>query len=139
MKFSLEWLLNIKQNELSSIELELTTINSSIAHNQDMQESNKQAILKFKSQLYNCYETWYIFPTVRSIENLESVNAKLQKELTFLLKDKEMILNRYNNKHTEIKLLEKAKSNFLTKEKERIDKKEQAEIQELSLITRKEN
>lgn len=139
MKFSLEWLLNIKKNELSSIEVELTAINSSIAHNQDIQEHNKQSIVKFQSQLYNCCESWTISSTVRSIENLETVNSKLQEELKFLLKDKEMILNRYNKKHTEIKLLEKAKSNFLTKERERISKKEQAEIHELSLITRKEN
>lgn len=139
MKFSLEWLLNIRQNELSSIELELMSINSSISDNLAMQESNNNSISKFQSQLYDCCETWKISSVIRSIENLETVNFKLQEDLNFLLKDKEMILNRYNKKHTEIKLLEKSKSNFLTKEKERISKKEQAEIHELSLITRKEN
>lgn len=139
MKFSLEWLLKIRQNELNSIELELTTVNSSISNNLSMQESNKNAITKFQSQLYGCCESWKISSTVRSIENLEAVNSKLKEDLNFLLKDKEMILNRYNKKHIEIKLLEKAKSNFLTKENERISKKEQAEIHELSLIARKEN
>lgn len=139
MKFSLEWLLNIRKNELSSIELELVGINNKIAENTEKQDKNNELISKFNANLYSCTETWKVPSIIRSIENCENSNQKLKEELKYLLKEKEMILARYNQKNIEVKLLDKSKANFITKEKNRRSKKEEAEINELSLITRKEN
>lgn len=138
MKFSLEWLLNIRKNELNSIELELVEINTKISENTSSQEKNDLSISIFQRNLYTCTETWKIPSIIRSIESCEEANTLLQKELIYLMKDKEMIFNRYKQKHIEVKLLEKSKSNFITKEKIRISKKEEAEINQLSLIARKD-
>lgn len=139
MKFSLEWLLNIRKNELSSIELELVGINNKIAENTEKQNKNNDLISKFNANLYSCTETWKVPSLIRSIESCENSNQKLKEELKYLLKEKEMILARYNQKNIEVKLLGKSKENFITKEKNRQSKKEEAEINELSLIMRKEN
>lgn len=139
MKFSLEWLLNIRKNELSSIELELVGVNNKIAENNEAQDKNKDLISKFQNSLYTCTETWKVPSIIRAIENCEFTINKLEEELKYLLKEKEMVLVRYNQKNIEVKLLEKSKSNFITKEKIRKSKKEESEINELSLITRKEN
>lgn len=139
MKFSLEWLLNIRKNELSSIELELVGINNKIAENTEKQNKNNDLISKFNANLYSCTETWKVPSIIRSIESCENSNQKLKEELKYLLKEKEMILARYNQKNIEVKLLGKSKENFITKEKNRQSKKEEAEINELSLIMRKEN
>ena len=139
MKFSLEWLLNIRKNELSSIELELVGINNKIAENTEKQNKNNDLISKFNANLYSCTETWKVPSIIRSIESCENSNQKLKEELKYLLKEKEMILARYNQKNIEVKLLGKSKENFITKEKNRQSKKEEAETNELSLIMRKEN
>lgn len=138
MKYSLDWLLNIRKNELSSIEVELNSVNSAISDNLENQNNNNIAISKFQNQIYSCGKTWLIASLIRSVENLELSNIKLQDDLNYLIKDKEMILNRYNSKHIEIKLLEKSKSKFLASEQIRKNKKEQADLNELSLIIRKD-
>lgn len=139
MAFSLEWLLNIRRTELSSIEMELSSINNSISDNLDQQDSNNKSISNFQTQLYKSCEAWQICSLVRSIENLENLNLKLKDNLTYLTKDKEMILNRYNTKLVEIKLLEKSKSKFLAEEQLVKNKKELSYINELALLVGKEN
>ena len=138
MKFPLEWLINIRKNELSIIELELSSINNKINNNNTLREKNTNLISKYKLDLYSCAETWKLQSIIRSIENCENSNSKLEEELKYLIKDRDMILVRYNDKHVEIKLLEKAKEKFLIKEKEIRSKKEESEINELSLIIRKD-
>lgn len=138
MKFSLEWLLNIRRNELSSIEMELGAINSKIAEVNSFIDKKNNQILSHKKNIYVSEQTWKIQSSIMSIENCEAEIEKLSKELVYLNKDKEMILNRYNTKSIEVKMLEKSKDRFLEREKLVRSKKEEAEINELALISRKD-
>ena len=138
MKYSLDWLINIRKNELNSIEFELSKVNNKISENMEKQSDNDKLISNLKTSLYNCDVSWSVPSILRSIEEGENVEHKLNEELKYLFKEKDMILNRYNQKNIEIKLLNKGKDNFLLKEKEKKDKKEELEINELSLLTRKD-
>ena len=137
-KYPMEWLLNIRKSELSSIEMELADISTKIATNIANQEKNNKSILTFQNIMYSSIETWKLSSMVRSIEACELANQNLKNKLEFLNKDKAMILSRYNQKNIEIKMLEKAKANFITKEKAKRAKKQEKMIDELSLIIRKE-
>lgn len=138
MKFSMEWLLNIRRNELNVIEMELSAVNNKISEVNSHIEKNESLISQHKKVLYSAMQTWKIQSAIVSIENCELANAKLLEELSFLNKDKEMILNRYNNKNIEVKMLEKSRERFLEKEKLSRSKKDEAEINELALISRKD-
>lgn len=138
MKFSLEWLINIRRNELSSIEMELSAANNKIAEVNSNIDKNNDLISSHKRVLYSAEQGWKIQSAIQSIENCEKANESLEEELSYLIKDKEMILNRYNNKSIEVKLLDKSKERFLEREKLSRSKKEEAEINELALITRKD-
>lgn len=138
MKYSLDWLLGIRKNELSSIEMELGVVNNKISEVNGLIERNKLSIQKNKENLYSCEYSWKIQSSIQFIENCERVNKDLSKKLDFLCKERDMILVRYNNKSIEVKMLEKSKTRFLEKENLIRSKKQEAEINELSLISRKE-
>lgn len=138
MKFSLEWLLNIRKNELSAIEMELSSINAQIAEVQLNIDKHYDLISSHKQNIYSAVQAWKIQSAIQSIENCELAIKKLSDDLLYLNKDKEMILVRYNAKNIEVKMLEKSKERFLQKEKLSLSQKEQADINELALISRKD-
>lgn len=138
MKFSLEWLISIRRDELNAIEMELNSANNKIYDVNSRIDRNNDLILSHKKILYSAEQSWKIQSAIQSIENCEKSNEDLEQELTYLIKDKEMILNRYNSKNIEIKMLNKSRDRFLEKEKIARSKKEEAEINELALIMRKD-
>ena len=137
-KFSLDWLLEIRKGELNSIELELMNVNNTIFENESLRDKNHEQINNHQTNLFNCSETWRVPSIIRSIENCEQTIFDINEKLKYLNKEKEMIFNRYTQKSVEVKMLEKSKEKFITKEKTRQNKKLEAEINELSLITRKD-
>lgn len=138
MGFSLEWLLKLRKSELSSIELELANINSTISENLQKQKKNNEFILKLKNNLNNCTESWEILSLNRSILSCENIKISLDEEFTFLQKEKTMIYEKYKNKNKGTQLLEKVKDTYIEEVKQIKSKKQQAEINELSLLIRKD-
>lgn len=134
-KFPMEWLLNVRKTELNTIEAELTEVNSKVSINLSNQEEKEDSLNKVIEKLYSCTETSKVPSLVRTIEQFEISIEKLKAEMVYLQKEREMVFNRYNQKKIEVKLLEKVKANFITKDKKERIKKEEQQINELSLLT----
>lgn len=138
-KFPMEWLLNVRKTELNTIESELTEVNSKVNNNLLNQEEKQTSLNKVIEKLYSCTETSKVPSLIRTIEQFEASIEKLKAEMIYLQKEREMVFNRYNQKKIEVKLLEKIKVNFIKKDRKAQSKKEEQYINELSLLTRKED
>ncbi|XZH82585.1 hypothetical protein ACSW8S_18295 (plasmid) [Clostridium perfringens] len=136
MGFSLEWLLKMKQNELSTLEMELIDMNSKIHSQLKLIEDNKVFLDKLKENLQSSLYIWQINSTLRSIESGKKRHVELDSELVYLKKEQQMILSKYNSKNCEIKVLEKLKHNYIEQEKIKKSKKEEAELNELALLVK---
>ena len=138
-KFPMEWLLTVRETELNTIEAELTDVNSKVTDNFLKQKEKKESLDRVVEKLYSCTETSNVSSLVRTIEQFETSIEKLEAEMVYLQKEREMIFNRYNQKKVEVKLLEKVKANFIAKDKKERSKKEEQQINELSLLTGKDD
>lgn len=138
IKYSLDWILKLRKDELSIIETELADVNVRMSENIDLQSRNKQLIEQKQIEMYNSSETWKIANAVRVIENCENINNELIKKYVFLDKERNMVLKKYNSKLSEIKLLEKNKENQLKEHQAKKDKRAEEELNSLYLISKTE-
>lgn len=137
-KFPLEWLITVKKNELKEIEVELSTINNKISENENVIIEKQEFIKVLKSMTRGTFDSWKISMAHKSIKDCNGIIKNLENKREFLLKEKNLISQRYKNKDKELEALRKQKNDFISIEKQKIKKKEEAELNELSLLMRGE-
>lgn len=138
MKYSLQWIINLKQNQLQQFEFEISRVNTEINTLTEAQRKNRETIQKIQRTLHTFKTAFEISSAIKNIEYLEKQQKTLEEKAFFLNKEKTMLVEKYKNKHTEIKLLEKNKSKVLEENKKKRAKKNEDEINELSLIKRRD-
>lgn len=132
--FSLQWLLTLRKNELKEIESELVEANNKIDNNEAEIREKENVIKNLKELNRGEFDSWKLIMYQKTIKDCKRMIHNLENKREFLIKEKNLISQKYKNKDKEIQSLEKQKKEYIKKEKLKQKKKEEAELNELSLI-----